>query len=237
MVKLKVNRFINDPNLCAVASSAIVANYYDNSIDYDRTKEIAVKKISKNVFDLGLDSAEIGMLLNRLGFNEVEIISSNLDFLDYSWAKLSKNKLIKKLNTLENKTKDETVQSYCKISSDFLKFSIKNKLIIDYTFSDYIREYLDKKIPVIITFNWTKYFRFTKDGVNGTPDPFLGDSTEHAVVAYGYDDKDVYICDPHVKFYKYKLKKYRDGFYKMPWEILMGVMGNGDVIIPSNFEK
>ena len=51
----------------------------------------------------------------------------------------------------------------------------------------------------------------------------------------GYDDKGVWIVDSHHKCYKYKRKKYRRGFYKIPWENLMTIMGQGDIIIPSNY--
>lgn len=235
MVKLKVNRFIQDPSCCAVAASTVVANYYDKSLNYKKAKEIAIKKVSKDVVNLGLESAEIGKLLNLLGFKKVEIITSNLDFLDYSWQNISKKKLIENLDTLKYKTKDRVVKSYCSLNCDFLKFSSKNKIIIDYNFGEYIREYLNNKIPVIVSFNWTKFFKFAKDGEKGGLDPFLGDITEHAVVAYGYNNKKVFICDSHIEYYKYKLKKYKNGFYEMSWENLMSVMGDGDIIIPSDF--
>ena len=62
-----------------------------------------------------------------------------------------------------------------------------------------------------------------------------GDYTEHAVVVNGYDDIGVWIIDSHHKYYKYKRKKYRRGFYKISWENLMSCMGQGDVCLPEEY--
>ena len=79
------------------------------------------------------------------------------------------------------------------------------------------------------------FFRFAKEKADGSLDPIKGDYEEHAVVIYGYNNRGVYICDSHHQFYKYRLKKYKKGFYCISWEQLMTVMGTGDVFLPEEF--
>ena len=43
------------------------------------------------------------------------------------------------------------------------------------------------------------------------------------------------IIDSHVGSYKYGLKKYSKGFYNIGWENLMSVIGQGDLILVSDY--
>ena len=236
MKKLKIKRLLQEPGHCAIASSAIIANYYDDNVNYRTSKNIAQKKITEDTSN-GLDSGEIALLLNYLGFNKVTLISSNLYYLDYSWARLSKKKLIENIRIAKTKTHID----YRTLCRSIYKFLIKqdydNNLIINYNFGEYIRKYLKRKIPIIITFNWSMFFKKPKYNEKNIIDPFKGEYTEHAVVAYGYNKKGVCICDSHHEYYKYKLKKYRKGLYTISWENLMTIIGSGDIIIPENFYK
>lgn len=234
MQKLKIKRYEQHPGHCAVASCASIANYYDDDIDYEKTQKIAKKKVAKNI-DEGLDSGEIGSLLNHLGFDKVNIVSTNLHFLDYSWVNLTKLQLVRKLKKMNILYKGEysgVCKSLCKwVSSE----EYDNNIIIDYDFGKYIRESLDNHKPLILSFNWTMYFRYTKYK-SATQNVSSGESEEHAVVAHGYNKTGVHICDSHHKYYKYKLKKYRGGLYTIPWEQLMTIMGWGDLYIPESYE-
>ena len=102
-------------------------------------------------------------------------------------------------------------------------------------FGKYIRKHLNKKKPLIITFNWTMFFKFAKEDENVKEDPINGSYTEHAVAINGYDNRGVWIVDSHHECYKYKRKKYRKGFYKISWENLMTIMGEGDVFLPDDY--
>ena len=236
MSKLKIKRFIQEPGHCAISSSATVGNYYDKSIDYEKAKIISQKKIERDT-SLGLETGEIGSLLNYLGFNKVTIISSNLFYLDYSWARLSKKNLITNLEIARNKVSVDYSNS-CNTVYKFLKLcDYDNNLIIDFKFGDYIKETLDKKNPLILTFNWNMFFRYPKYNDKNLEDAIKGDVEEHAVVAYGYNKKGVNVCDSHHQYYKYKLKKHRKGFYTISWENLMSIMGYGDLIIPECFNN
>jgi ABC-type bacteriocin/lantibiotic exporter with double-glycine peptidase domain len=234
MKRLKVTHYLQDPCCCAVASCATAANYYNSEINYENTKILA-KKISKKVADEGIESSQICMLLNKLGFHKVTYITSYLNLVDYDWQKFGRKRMIKIMEQSVTAKKDKDEKAMTRLALKWLKdFEYDNQLIISYDFGKYIRQHLNKKMPVILGFNWTMFQKFAKDGENG-PDPFNGEEQEHAVVVNGYDDKGVWIVDSHHKFYKYKRKKYRRGFYKISWENLMTCMGQGDVYLPSDY--
>jgi hypothetical protein len=234
MKRLKVTHYLQDPCCCAVASCATAANYYNSEINYENTKTLA-KKVSKKVTDEGIESSQIGMLLNRLGFQKVTLVTSYLNLVDYDWQKFGRKRMIKVMEQSIIAKKEKEEKAMTRLALKWLKdYDYDNQLIISYDFGKYIRQHLNKKMPVVLGFNWTMFQKFAKDGENG-PDPFNGEEAEHAVVANGYDNKGVWIVDSHHKFYKYKRKKYRRGFYKISWENLMTCIGQGDVILPSDY--
>ena len=234
--RLKIKRFLQHPAECAVASAASITNFYNKKIDYDKVRLITEDMLETEVND-GLYDGEIGVLLNLLGFKSVNIISTDLDCFDYSWKNLSKQKIVENLKHMSRVNTD--YRENCKSMVNFLTFNgYKNKLTIDYAFGKYIREYLDTGSPVMISFNWTTFLRIPKFNDRGENDAFKGSVEIHAVVACGYDEKGVYIVDSHNSFYKYKLKKYKNGRYRFNWEDLMVVMGcTGNVIVPMEYNK
>jgi hypothetical protein len=119
----------------------------------------------------------------------------------------------------------------------FLENEDGNNVIIDRQFGNHIREAINNGLPVLVSFNWNLFFKFPKWNKYGEADPIRGDFEQHEVVIYGYDDDGVNIIDSHHEMYKGKLKKYRNGRYKMDWETLMTTMGSGDLIIPKEFSK
>jgi hypothetical protein len=235
MKKLSVTRFIQEPAHCTIASSACVANYYDKTKNYESVKATAHEKITKDI-SCGLSTGQMGSLLNHIGFKKVTIVSANMEFLDFGWAKESKNGILKCLHDV----KPHTTEDYKGHVGDICKFlqndGFDNRIIIDYDFGSYIRESIDAGKPVEITFNWTLFFKFSKYDGN-KPDPLRGRCEEHAVAVCGYDSKNVRICDSHHQYYKYRLKKYRQGFYNIKWEHLMIAMSKGDLLLPDNFER
>jgi len=231
--KIKVQRFLQDPACCAIAGIATVANYYNENIDYKITKLITKKKLTNNLKE-GLESGEMGFLLNYLGFKTVIMISSDVDYLDYTWSGFSKKKMIDKL------------QEVCAVSRERLRprsimkwlseKSFNNRLIIDYNFGDYIRTDIDNGIPVIVTFNWTIFFRQCRE-IKRRFDDIQGEYEDHCVVIYSYNDKGVKICDSHNECYRYKLKNYKSGFYFMSWENLMTCVGFGDIFLVRDYDE
>ena len=238
MKRIKVTHYFQDPSHCAVAAAATLANFHNPEIDYEKTKKIACRKFdtkSRKISDAGIDSPEICRLLNYLGFNSVTLITSDFYCVDYTWSNYGKRKMLETIKHSLDHKKDKEEKNLTRSLYKWYKLDgYDNNIKIDYNFGKYIRKYLNKKIPIIVTFNWTMFFKYVKDGEYGD-DPVNGDFTEHAVVANGYDKNGVWIVDSHHQYYKYKRKKYRKGFYKISWENLMTVMGQGDVIIPSNY--
>lgn len=235
MKRLKVNRFQQDPCCCAVAACASIINYYNTNINYTKVKEIAEKKVAKTVSTEGLTSGETCSLLNILGFNKVVLISSDINLFDYQWVKYKKKRMINTLKEAVQKKKNRYNKATLRdVYKWYKKTEYDNQIIIDYDFGKYIRQQLNKGKPVLLSFNWTIFFKYEKSGKYSV-DPINGEYEEHAVVSNGYDKKGVWIIDSHHQYYKYRRKKYRKGFYKISWENLMTVIGMGDVILPDNF--
>ena len=236
MTALKLKRFVQDPGCCATAGCSSVANFYNPIVSYDLGKVIAKKHVTRNIGD-GLESGQTGLLLNKLGFKRVTIISSDIDYLDYTWSKLSKKDKIEKLEEARRKLPYKNCRSMAKNMSIFLQQKeYNNKLVIDYNFGKYIRGFLDQDKPVLVSFNWNIYFQYVKVNGHG-PDPLAGDYDDHLVCCRGYNDKGVQIVDSHDRYYKYRLKKYKKGSYTMSWENLMSCMGFGDVILPEAYDE
>jgi len=237
MRPLNVKRYKQDPAHCSIAASASVANFNNRKINYDIAKGICRRDVTTDA-DSGLWSGQIGLLLNALGFRKVTVISSDLTIFDFSWKNLSKPKLIEELAKAKRKRSlGADICGSCKAFHNFLLNSSRNNIIIDYRFANYIKNALDRHYPLIISFNWTMFFEYAKEDARGRKDPYFGDYAEHAVVARGYNKKGVHIVDSHHRFYKYSRSKYRNGYYVIPWHELMTVMGQGDVIIPEEYDE
>ena len=235
MRRLKVKHYLQDPCFCAVAACASAANFYNPEISYETTKALALKKVSKKIGDEGLESPEICRLLNLLGFYKVTYITSYLNLVDYQWMNYGRKTLLREFEKAAKVKKDKSERNMCRATIKWLKdYTYDNRMIISYDFGKYIRQHLNRKKPVVLSFNWTMFQKFAKEGDFG-PDPYNGEEEEHAVVANGHDDKGVWIVDSHHQYYKYKRKKYRRGYYKMSWENLMTCMGQGDVILPEEY--
>jgi len=232
MAILKVTRFIQDPAYCAVAACAALSNYYNRTITYESTKALADSKYH-NISKEGLSSPEMGLLLNEIGFRYVSVISCQLDFLDMSWAKMSKKELLSTLTDAKKKRADyrQTMADYIA----FLENDVHNKLIIDWDFGSYIMDEIKAGRPLISSYNWTMFFKFSKYSGKKV-DPINGVGEEHAVVINGCDNNGVNIVDSHNEYYKYSLKKYRKGRYKIKWNNMMTIIGEGDLIIAHNHD-
>jgi predicted double-glycine peptidase len=229
---LKLNRFLQDAGHCAVAATASVANYYDRKLDYQIAKKIA------HTDGGGMYTPDIALLANALGFKKVTIVTAHLDSVDFKWQGLSRSKLCAEMKRAAKYHQDKELRE---VSSSYAKFlsskECKNDLIIDMKFGDYIRSHLNNNKPVLASFNWNLFFNYPKWNEKGEVDPIRGAFEEHEVVIYGYNERGVFILDSHHQMYKGKLKKFANGRYTMNWETLMTVMGQGDLILPDNFEK
>ena len=133
--------------------------------------------------------------------------------------------------------KDRTDKALSKMMLKWLSSQVYNNTVkIDYDFEKHIKKALNRRCPVLLNFNWTMFFKFSKENSKGEYDPINGVGVDHAVVANGYDKNGIWIVDSHHEYYKYSRKKYRRGFYKMKWGHLLTCMGSGDVIVPEEYE-
>lgn len=236
MKKIDVTRFDQkNTNHCAIAACATVANYFNDQITYENIKSIAKYRINPNC-DEGLWAGDIAKLLNLLGFQKVTFVSSDLHYLDYSWQNLSKNKLINKMRYFLRKYDGDNKEDCRTITNWLASKKYDNRLIIDYDFSKYIKKSLDKQRPLVLCFNWTMLFKQAKLGDNDRYDDIKGEWEGHAVVAYEYNEKGVYICDSNDICCKPAIKQ-KKGFYYLSWEHLLSAMGYGDLYLVEKYVK
>lgn len=227
-VLLPVRRWKQRPSECAIAAMTAIASYYDKEIDYNEVRSLVPSKILRKAD--GLYTSQSARLLNNLGFEKVTIVTADLILADISWQGLGKDRLLEKLKRKRayfGRSGDPTNKEYVDDMINWLEECDGNNLVIDYNFPKYIKRHLDNGRPVGACFSWTKVFKLKKKGV----DELKGDEEQHAVVIRGYDDKGVFIVDGHQQFYRGKLNRYRNGYYKMPWNKYLVTAPEGDLIL------
>lgn len=233
MKRLKVQCYPQYNDTCAIASIASIANHFDSEIDYDKVYKIAENNFDR--VDLGLNTGEMCILLNKVGFEKVTLVSANLEYLDFSWTKLSRGKVLEKLQNkkeLIDESYTETHRDLCKWLGDY---NYCNKIIVDYDFLKYAKESLDKSSPPMLSFNWTMLFKEAKRGIRGK-DSVKGFNEYHAVAVNGYTKDSFIFCDSDETNYK-KFKRYSKNEYKIPICDLMIAMSDGDMFIANKFNK
>ncbi len=228
-VLLPVKRFKQYPSECGIAATASLANYYDSSVKYeDIRKLIPSRKRNKGTF-----SSQQGRMLNELGFSNVNIVTADLDLVDFSWRELSKRGLINKLRKVRAHHSRAGDQEGKRYANDMVKWledeECDNRLIIDDDFPKYIKRCLDADRPIGVSLNWTALFKLAKSAGKKNGD-ITGQEEDHSVILRGYDDKGVFIVDSHHQWYRGKRKKYKNGFYKINWATLLINIPQGDLI-------
>jgi hypothetical protein len=238
MPKLNMQRVVQEKRgrgQCAIAASTCIAQYHNPEITYTLAKR-AVKKIHNRSLTSGLDSGETGQLLNLLGFQKVSLILSDLDIVDMSWSRLSKKNKIKKLKQWKQKNK-----LHCTFINCILNFleetKYENNLIIDWQFDKYIKQYLSQDFPVLLSYNWTQFFKLPRGTDRNEFHDVKGEYELHTVCCNGFSKTGVYVIDSHNECYKYRLKRYREGKYHVKWTDLLSCMGLfGDMYLAENYD-
>jgi hypothetical protein len=231
-VALKVRRYLQEPGECAVAAAASVANFYNDEVDYDFARKLATPDGE------GMYTADIGRLLNQLGFANVTIVTADLDHFDFEWKKLRKAELIRQLKRGTRYCRDasyrQSAEAYIRFLSDD---NYDNNVVIDHHFGEHIREHLMSRKPALASFNFTIFHGLPKWNDDGEDDPIKGEESEHEVVLAGCDNDGVEIVDSHHELYHGRLKRFRSGRYRVDWETLHTVMGHGDLILPDGYNQ
>lgn len=228
-VLLPVKRFKQVPSECAVAAVSSIANFFDRKVNYDSVREMLPKEERSE----GLHTSQQGRLLNRLGFDSVTIVTADLSIIDFTWDRLSKSGLIKRLKKKRAYCKRHEEENWYYVN-DLIKWledkRYDNNLVIDYDFKKHIKRQLNRGVPVGAAINWTSFFKFSKERKR-QKDDIRGEHTDHAIVLRGYDDKGVFIVDSHHQYYKGKLAKFKSGRYKVSWSNFLVNIPAGDLIL------
>ena len=217
---------------CAVASMASVSNFYRSDLDYEYMRDL-VGRSFPNFSKEGLDTGEMCIVLNKVGFRRVSIVSTDVGIFDYKWRTFSKQKMKETLKLKIKKTKNKDDKEYAKLYYKFLDFNKNNKLILDYEFDKYIVKEIDKNRPLLLSFNWNILFREPKRDKNEVEDQFTGEYMYHAVVVCGYNKAGVFLADSHKSMRSRRNIKYiKKGIYHVEWKYIMLALGRaGDLIL------
>lgn len=163
---------------CGLAAMSMVYKYFG--------KEISERQISKEIGGLtkwGSFMVDHALMAENLGF-KVTCHSYNIKCFDPADVKLSRTKLIKKTKTLirkENKaSKKRGLKSFLKVLQSDIDFEMKIPSL------DVVREFLNKRLPVVIAVNSAVLFERK-----------LRLRAGHCIVLTGYKDNKFYYNDPH----------------------------------------
>jgi len=231
-VLLNVKRFAQKPSECAIAVSSSLANFYEPDVDYKDVREL----VPPSQRSAGLYSSQQGRLLNKLGFERVTIVTADLGLVDFSWQKFSKKRLISRLKRLRayyGRARDKGTKGYVHDMIRWLEDDCyDNRLVISDDFSRLIRKELNKGRPLGASIDWTSTFKRRKATVSTDREADIhGWQENHAIIIRGYDDQGVFVVDSHSKYYNGPLKKYRCGYYKLPWDRFLVHIPAGDLLL------
>ena len=226
-VLLHVQRYkCKGANECTIAAATSLASFYDESLTYAKVR----KHIPPRQRLQGLWTSQWARLLNKLGFGKVTIVTADLDYMDFGWAKLPQEALVDKLKKMRTYYGRAREQGLKRFVQDIIKWleteDCDNQLRIDQDFPKWIKLYLDNGRPVGATFNQTSLHKLSKYRKGGEDD-IRGETEDHAVVIRGYDDNGIFVVDSDT----YKWKKYRNGYYKIPWHRFLVNAPIGDLIL------
>lgn len=233
-VLLSVKRYKQRTHECAVATTASLANFFDSDITYDTVRALMSPKKKREVKKWGMATSEQCSLLNELGFENVTIVTADLNLIDFSWEKYTKKSIIRRMKQLRahyRRQEETNLVEYVNDMVIWLEDSrYDNNIVIDYDFKKYIKRQLNRGAPIGAAVNWTSLFKFCKGDRRKSGD-IKGERDDHAIVLRGFDEKGVFVVDSHSEYYRGKLAKYKRGFYKLPWQKFLVNIPAGDLII------
>lgn len=212
---LKVKRWKQHCNECAISVVATLANYYDPQFTYRNVRRFISTESRHN----GLYTPEQGILLNELGFSNITIVTYNLDIFDYAWNRYTKKGFISRLKKVKCYYQKNEDDISARMSDYYLKFLMKkdcsNSVIIDNDLASHIKKNIKNNRPIGIRINWTSMYKKSKGSIS-TGGDIKNNASYHAIVARGFDDNYVYVSDPD----SYKTKS---GFYRLKWSIFLTI--------------
>jgi len=221
-VLLRVKTFCQRNNECALCVIASIAHYYDTKINYESVCKIAPKDAMSD----GLWTVEQAMILNKLGFTKVTIVTLNLNIFDFGWNRLSKKGIINRLKRVQTYMKREERYNEAIMAKKYIKWLSRkdcdNSIIIDSNFVKHIRQQINAYRPVGAKYNSTSLWKYSKGGWQYDRD-IKGEAYQHEVVIRGYDENGLSIADSD-----HSGKRY----YKIKWfDFLTNVGDDGDLLL------
>lgn len=214
-----LKRFRQKTAECAIASSATLISFVDKSVDYEQVSDLISHSEKKN----GLETSQQCTLLNMLGNKSITVVSADQDLVDFSWSKLSKKGLIRKLKAKRAYYGHARDRDCYNVVNRLVKWledkDCDNNIIIDNDWRKYITNAIKNGRPVGAAFNWNNLHKFSK-GTRGDRGDIVGDRQLHAVVIRGCDSKGVFVIDSHWQSYfpVGRMAHCRNGYYKLPWD-------------------
>ncbi len=182
----------------------------------------------------GLETAQEARLLNQLGFEVITIVTADLNLVDFGWANYTKKSIIRSMKMLRAHYRRQKGKALAEYVDDMIIWleddRYDNNVIIDYEFKKHIKKQLARGVPVGAAVNWTSLFKFSKGDRRQNGD-IKGEAEDHAIVLRGCDDKGVFVVDSHTKHYTGKRAKYKNGYYKLPWDKFLVNIPGGDLIL------
>jgi hypothetical protein len=220
-VLLRLQRYRQMGSECALATAASIANYYDPSITYRQVRKMVSKRHKRE----GLHTPEQALLLNRLGFDQVSIVTFDLEIFDFSWNMLTREGMIRRLEKahkyLKRRSKDDADMAY-----QYIKWLRNdrwdNRVLIDNNLTKHIRRHLRRHQPVGASYNYTSFWKASKGSMAGNRD-IKGEILYHSVIIRGFDSKGLFIIDSD--------RRSLSGFYKVSWEDFLINVPSGDLLL------
>jgi hypothetical protein len=206
---IRVQRFRQRKDECAIAAVATLANYYDPLMSYRDIRRLVSVKDRKS----GLDAAQQGMLLNQLGFTKITIVSYDLLVFDYGWNRYTNKGIVSRLSKLHRLLVARGETEYAKLARHYIAWlgasACENHLKIDNDLAYYVKRYIRLQRPIGAIMNHTSMYKDSKGSI-ATGGDIRNYAKYHAVVIRGYDADNVFLVDSD---------SYRNasGFYKMKW--------------------
>lgn len=193
-MKLDISRIKQAEEECGPAALAQVLEYYGTKVPLEKiTKAISADsdKWRDWIFRMGIFAMQQGF--------KTETITLSTDVFDPTWFDLSKEEIIAKLEE-EQKFYEKNPEKALPWFDQEMKSAIEylkkdGKISFKPTTKELIKSYLDKKIPVIASLNYTilqKWSRYDEHKINE-----YGSATGHVVVVAGYENNKFIVVDPN----------------------------------------